>query len=101
MCLKFFSSFDFYLFLSFCFLDVRPLTFFTPKVETTYSRSPLPPFLLPTQPENILLANKADATRVKLCDFGMSHRILGMESLQTICGSPGYMAPEIVKEVRA
>lgn len=51
------------------------------------------------QPENILLASKKDPTRLKLCDFGMSHRLKGMDCLKTICGSPGYMAPEIVKEV--
>lgn len=51
------------------------------------------------QPENILLSTTENATNVKLCDFGMSHRIFGLESLRTVCGSPGYMAPEIVKQV--
>ena len=46
------------------------------------------------KPENILLVEDGN---VKLADFGMSHRLLGLEPLHTVCGSPGYMAPEIVK----
>ena len=48
----------------------------------------------------MLLASANDDTYVKLCDFGLSkfyaegeHKI----EMQTVCGSPGYVAPEILK----
>lgn len=50
------------------------------------------------KPENILLREPEDDVHVKLADFGLAHRLLGMEALTTICGSPGYMAPEILSE---
>jgi serine/threonine protein kinase len=37
---------------------------------------------------------------VKLCDFGLSRQLSAADSLATsLCGSPLYMAPEVVKEV--
>jgi len=47
------------------------------------------------KPENILFANKKYET-VKLSDFGLS-RITGDGSfMQTMCGTPQYLAPEII-----
>lgn len=47
------------------------------------------------KPENILLVDRGDDTKVKLCDFGCSHRITGRNCLRTLCGSPQYVAPEL------
>lgn len=48
------------------------------------------------KPENLLL-KKEDDTHVMLSDFGLS-RILGEESMMsTACGTPYYVAPEVVK----
>eukprot|EP01117_Protostelium_nocturnum_P000433 TRINITY_DN104_c0_g1_i1.p1 TRINITY_DN104_c0_g1~~TRINITY_DN104_c0_g1_i1.p1 ORF type:complete len:261 (-),score=90.04 TRINITY_DN104_c0_g1_i1:169-951(-) len=50
------------------------------------------------KPENLLLKS-LDDTHVMLSDFGLS-RILGEESLMsTACGTPYYVAPEVVKAV--
>jgi len=47
------------------------------------------------KPENILLVNKKE-DKVKLTDFGLS-RIVGEGSfMQTICGTPMYVAPEVI-----
>jgi calcium/calmodulin-dependent protein kinase I len=48
------------------------------------------------KPENLLL-KKGDDTHVMISDFGLS-RILGEDSLMsTACGTPYYVAPEILK----
>lgn len=45
--------------------------------------------------ENILVADVMDDTKIKLGDFGCSHRITGPKCLKTLCGSPQYVAPEV------
>ena len=47
------------------------------------------------KPHNILISS--DKRIIKIADFGFA-KILGSDSLaETICGSPSYMAPEIMK----
>jgi len=49
------------------------------------------------KPENLLLKSKNSDTDVKLADFGLS-KILGSDvMMQTACGTPGYVAPEILQ----
>jgi len=49
------------------------------------------------KPENLLLKSKDDDTIIKLADFGLS-KIVGQEvMMQTACGTPGYVAPEVLK----
>ena len=47
------------------------------------------------KPENVLLAEKLTA---KLTDFGWSNYIQEDEKRTTVCGTPIYLAPEIIKE---
>mmetsp|Transcript_27258 Transcript_27258/g.63690 ORF Transcript_27258/g.63690 Transcript_27258/m.63690 type:complete len:586 (-) Transcript_27258:245-2002(-) len=50
------------------------------------------------KPENILLERKADgAHRIRLADFGLATLMRAGEMLSTACGSPHYVAPEILK----
>ncbi len=50
-----------------------------------------------SQPENILLANDDEETLIKVTDFGLS-KIVGENSLmQTLCGTPSYLAPEVLQ----
>lgn len=46
------------------------------------------------QPENLLMTTKGPDALLKLADFGIS-KILSEEMLNTNCGTPIYMAPEI------
>uniref|UniRef100_A0A6I8PA27 phosphorylase kinase n=1 Tax=Ornithorhynchus anatinus TaxID=9258 RepID=A0A6I8PA27_ORNAN len=46
------------------------------------------------KPENILLD---DELRVRLSDFGFSCHLQPGEKLRELCGTPGYLAPEILK----
>ncbi|XP_038053791.1 serine/threonine-protein kinase Chk2-like [Patiria miniata] len=48
------------------------------------------------KPENILLNNDESHTLIKVTDFGLS-KFLGEKSLmQTLCGTPTYLAPEVL-----
>jgi serine/threonine protein kinase len=51
------------------------------------------------KPENLLLATKDNDTNIKICDFGFATRELEPDSLTTTCGSPNYVAPEIVLNI--
>jgi len=47
------------------------------------------------KPENLLLKSANDDTEVKLADFGLS-KIVGPQVMMTACGTPGYVAPEVL-----
>src|SRR3990167_5897991 len=49
------------------------------------------------KPENILLKNTT-TREIKICDFGLSKVFDEIESVNTFCGTPGYVAPEILFE---
>ena len=49
------------------------------------------------KPENLLLKSTDNDVDVKVADFGLS-KILGAAAMtQTACGTPGYVAPEILR----
>ena len=48
------------------------------------------------KPENLLLTSLDDDAKVKIADFGFAKRVPRPCSLSTRCGSPAYMAPELV-----
>ena len=48
------------------------------------------------KPENILLTSKNDDAFIKLADFGFAINANG-NLLSTQCGTPGYIAPEIIE----
>ncbi|CAM9183967.1 unnamed protein product, partial [Ectocarpus fasciculatus] len=49
------------------------------------------------KPENLLLKSHTDDIDVKLADFGFAVRVDTDKSLTTACGTPGYVAPEILR----
>lgn len=49
------------------------------------------------KPENILLSNQSKNT-VKIADFGLSKDFAGDSVMSTCCGSPSYVAPEILEQ---
>jgi len=48
------------------------------------------------KPENLLLRNKNTATEVKIADFGLSRMINEQAMMKTACGTPTYVAPEVL-----
>merc|ERR1719199_2049693 len=48
------------------------------------------------KPENLLLVSDDNDSAVKIADFGFAKKVLVPKSLQTQCGTPGYVAPEIL-----
>jgi calcium/calmodulin-dependent protein kinase I len=59
------------------------------------------------KPENLLLTQNSFADplnpviEVKLADFGFAKRVLKQNGLRTLCGTPGYLAPEILQKFPA
>jgi len=49
------------------------------------------------KPENLLLAEKTNGTRIKIADFGFAKVATSSNCLKTQCGTPSYVAPEILK----
>lgn len=49
------------------------------------------------KPENLLLVSKDDDSAVKIADFGFAKKVYEQCSLTTQCGTPGYVAPEILE----
>ena len=49
------------------------------------------------KPENILYASAADDADIKVADFGLARVVSGKDMMKTACGTPGYVAPEILK----
>lgn len=48
------------------------------------------------KPENILMVGHSDNITVKLTDFGLAKSVTE-EGLKTFCGTPSYIAPEVLK----
>uniref|UniRef100_A0A7S2LQ71 non-specific serine/threonine protein kinase n=1 Tax=Leptocylindrus danicus TaxID=163516 RepID=A0A7S2LQ71_9STRA len=51
------------------------------------------------KPENLLLVSGDDDSIVKIADFGFAKRCPAGKKLKTQCGTPGYVAPEILMGV--
>eukprot|EP00457_Paulinella_chromatophora_P006463 gb/GEZN01006481.1/.p1 GENE.gb/GEZN01006481.1/~~gb/GEZN01006481.1/.p1 ORF type:complete len:336 (+),score=52.33 gb/GEZN01006481.1/:70-1077(+) len=50
------------------------------------------------KPENLLLSDHTDNATIKLTDFGLAKfRFQGGPLMITACGTPGYVAPEVLK----
>jgi len=50
------------------------------------------------KPENLLYLNKTDESPIKITDFGLAKfRGESKEDMHTACGTPGYVAPEVLK----
>lgn len=49
------------------------------------------------KPENILMASKAPDASIKIADFGLARLMKGTEMMKTACGTPGYVAPEVLQ----
>jgi serine/threonine protein kinase len=51
------------------------------------------------KPENLLLMSKDDDLNIKIADFGFAKKATSDKCLLTQCGTPGYVAPEILHGV--
>ena len=49
------------------------------------------------KPENLLMTGNDDEANLKLVDFGFAARCEGF-SLTNQCGTPAYVAPEIIRK---
>jgi calcium/calmodulin-dependent protein kinase I len=48
------------------------------------------------KPENLLYASDKPDALIKIADFGLS-KVVGETPLKTACGTPGYVAPEVLQ----
>ncbi|KAG0203742.1 hypothetical protein BGX28_004090 [Mortierella sp. GBA30] len=52
------------------------------------------------KPENLLFHDKTENSRLMITDFGLSKVLTsGNDVLMTACGTPGYVAPEVLEEI--
>ncbi|XP_063996796.1 calcium/calmodulin-dependent protein kinase type IV [Pogoniulus pusillus] len=49
------------------------------------------------KPENLLYATPAPGAPLKIADFGLSKIVEDQVTMKTVCGTPGYCAPEILR----
>lgn len=49
------------------------------------------------KPENILYQSPDPDAKIKVADFGLARVVSGKDLMKTACGTPGYVAPEILK----
>ncbi|XWS76796.1 hypothetical protein CRYUN_Cryun01aG0208600 [Craigia yunnanensis] len=49
------------------------------------------------KPQNLLLSTKAATPQLKIGDFGFARSLTPQDLADTLCGSPLYMAPEIIQ----
>lgn len=49
------------------------------------------------KPENILLSDKTPEAVIKIADFGLARMMSGKDLMKTACGTPGYVAPEVLQ----
>lgn len=49
------------------------------------------------KPENLLLRDAHSVGTIKLADFGFAKRVMVDNGCRTLCGTPGYLAPEILE----
>jgi len=52
------------------------------------------------KPENILYEDLSMDSKLKVADFGLSTIVSNKVSLMTVCGTPGYCAPEVLKGLK-
>lgn len=50
------------------------------------------------KPENLILVDRNDDFEIKLADFGLASFITDDDLLFKRCGTPGYVAPEILDD---
>jgi serine/threonine protein kinase len=49
------------------------------------------------KPENILLESTAPDAKIKIADFGLARMMKKNDVMKTACGTPGYVAPEVLQ----
>ncbi|KAJ3299862.1 calcium calmodulin-dependent protein kinase type 1G [Borealophlyctis nickersoniae] len=49
------------------------------------------------KPENLLLSDKSSNPKIMISDFGLSKIFNDDEVMKTACGTPGYVAPEVLQ----
>ncbi|CAD8124396.1 unnamed protein product [Paramecium sonneborni] len=49
------------------------------------------------KPDNILLREQNDLSSILVCDFGFAAKVEDIVTKHPNCGTPGYMAPEVIK----
>ena len=50
------------------------------------------------KPENVLLRDAGDDTTIKLADFGFAKHVADLKGDRTLCGTPDYIAPELLRK---
>lgn len=70
-------------------------------LDALHSKSPCPVVHRDLKPENLLLASPHDDSDILLADFGFARHVDPIHNVwcHTLCGTPAFVAPEIVRGV--
>ena len=49
--------------------------------------------------QNLLLVSHEDISKIKIADFGLAKKALE-SAMETVCGTPQYVAPEVIQASR-
>mmetsp|Transcript_7291 Transcript_7291/g.11091 ORF Transcript_7291/g.11091 Transcript_7291/m.11091 type:complete len:329 (-) Transcript_7291:102-1088(-) len=50
------------------------------------------------KPENLIYADNTQSSQIKITDFGLAKLKNKQDKMETACGTPGYVAPEVLKK---
>lgn len=51
------------------------------------------------KPENLLFQDETEESEIKIADFGLAKLVTSENMMETACGTPGYVAPEILSDM--
>jgi serine/threonine-protein kinase ULK/ATG1 len=76
---------------------LRRVDISVPTHNLTHAFAAAPQMQRDLKPQNLLLSDSSSTPLLKIADFGFARSLAPQGLAETLCGSPLYMAPEILQ----